>query len=202
MDVLPGKRERSRDVAKLDLHDSLNDPLHNAPQLSLGNADDLISQLAGEEIDRLIGPDAPWQPQSAPELDFEPHTAPKAAAPSVDQLTAELDEVFERIRRDEPVQPPPQIDTSEPEPITLPEPVLAMRRFDEPIGPEVEPRRSLIQPLEQPPLPAILKPIAWLNAPVAQLQGRSRFAVNVVSLLSFAGSVAAFVYVIMLRRGL
>src|SRR5687767_9937158 len=33
------------------------DPLHNTPELELGNADALFSQLAGDDIDRLISSD-------------------------------------------------------------------------------------------------------------------------------------------------
>ena len=177
------------------------DPLDIAPQLSLDNADELISQLAGDDIDRLIGPDEHWQPQATPREPALPLTAAPEVA-SVEDLAAELDQVFEQIRTQQLPPPPPQIDTSEPEPITLPEPVLAMRKYDEVDPHEKASRRSLLDPLEEAPLPMILRPMAWINAPVAQLTGKSRLAVSLVSVISFVGSVAAFVYVMMLRRGL
>jgi hypothetical protein len=176
------------------------DPLDNTPKLSLDNADELISQLAGDDIDRLIHPSEHWQPQETPRDVVHIPATKKAASP--EDLAAELDDVFERIRKQELTPPAPTIDTSEPEPITLPEPVLAMRRFDEPEATDIEPRRTLIQPLEEPPLPAVLRPLAWINAPVAQLSGKSRWAVNLVSVVSFVGSIAAFVYVLVLRRGM
>ncbi len=185
-------------MAKSSSH--LLDSFDNTPQLPLGNAEELISQLAGDEIDRLIGPGEQWQP----------HTAPRAASPakpddaeSVEQLTAQLDEVFEQIRRQELTPPPPVLDMTEPEPITLPEPVLAMRRMDEAEAKEIESRRSLLESRsKRPPLPRILRPIAWLNGPVAQLSGRTKLAVSFVSLISLIGSVAALVYVLVIRQGI
>ena len=88
-------------------------------------------------------------------------------------------------------------------PIADPEPVLVMRRRDEVIDqndPTGEPRNTLIAPLEEDPLPPVLRPLAWLNAPVLDLSAGARFAVSIVSLLSFVGSVAALTYVLMLRQ--
>ena len=175
------------------------DPFDNAPQLPLGNADEIISQLAGEDIDRLIGPDEQWQPDDSPRA---ASSNTSHASESVEHLTAQLDEVFEQIRRQDLSPPAPIIDSSEPEPITLPEPVLAMRRTDEAEANEIESRRSLLGPLESPPMPMVLRPVAWLNAPVAQLPGGAKLAVSVVSLVSLIGSVAALVYVLMLRQSL
>jgi hypothetical protein len=189
-------------MAKLDLPDPLNSTPDHTPQLSLDNADDLISQLAGEEIDRLIGPDEQWQPR-APSREPIAISRPVASEQKpVEDLAAELDQLFDEIRTQQAPPPRPEIDTSDPEPITLPEPVLAMRKFEEIDDRDLVGRRSLLDPIEDPPLPKVLRPLAWLNAPVAQLQGKSRLAINAVSLLSFVGSVAAFVYVLILRKNL
>ena len=178
------------------------DPLHDPPELDLGNADDLISQLAGEEVDRLMNSDDELRPVTDEELEVRTIARSKPTQPTVEELTAQLDQVFDDIARREPTPPPVRIDLSAPAPITLPEPVLAMRRFDEPEARnDIEPRRSLLDPIEEKPA-AIIRGLMWLNAPVQQLSRGPRIAVSVVSLLSFAGSLAALIYVLMLRRGI
>jgi hypothetical protein len=187
---------------------NLPDSMHDTPQLELGNADELISQLAGDEIDRLISSDDNLTPLS--ESDLALSAPPRAEKPSVDELAAQLDQVFEEIRTRAPSPPPVKIDLSQPEPITLPEPVLAMRRYDEPDEREMrgggDPgelagRRSLLAPIEETP-PAAVRMLAWINAPVMQLSRGPRVFVSAVSLVSFVGSVAALVYVLLLRRGI
>jgi hypothetical protein len=182
--------------------------LQDTPQLELGNADELISQLAGDEIDRLISSDDNLTPLS--ETDFALSAPPRHEKPSVDELAAQLDQVFEEIRTRAPSPPPVKIDLSAPEPMTLPEPVLAMRRYDEPDEREMrggsDPgelagRRSLLDPIEETP-PAAVRLLAWLNAPVMQLSRGPRLFVSALSLASFVGSVAALIYVLMLRRNI
>jgi hypothetical protein len=179
----------------LDFPDTLN----KAPRLELGNADELISRLAGDEVERLISSDDNIVPLTESELAVR---GPEK--PSVEELAAQLDEVFEQIRVGAPAPPPVRIDLSEPEPMTLPEPVLAMRRYDEADAQEpreLEYRRSLLEPIDDPP-PALFRALAWLNAPVMRLAPGSRVLVSAVSLLSFAGSLGALIYVLMLRRGI
>ena len=43
--------------------------------------------------------------------------------------------------------------------------------------------------------------LAWLNAPVAELSSGARFAVSVVSIVTFLFSISALIYVLMLRQG-
>jgi hypothetical protein len=181
--------------SSLDFHD----PLHDTPQLELGNADELISQLAGDDIDRLISSDDNLTPLTESDLALNP-----VEKPSVEELAARLDQVFQDIRNRAPSPPPVRIDLTAPEPMTLPEPVLAMRRFEEAEAREareLEHRRSLLDPIEDTP-PAVIRCLAWLNAPVAQLARGPRVLVSAVSLVSFVGSVAALAYVLMLRRGI
>jgi len=186
----------------------ISDALGELPRLELGNADELISQLAGDEIERLVNSDDNLTPITDADLAL---AAPaREEKPSVDDLAAQLDQVFEEIRTRAPSPPPVRIDLSEPEPITLPEPVLAMRRYDEPESREMRGgidadelagRKSLLDPIDDPP-PAVIRWMAWLNAPVTQLSAGPRMLVSVASLISFGGSVAALVYVLMLRRSL
>ena len=81
------------------------------------------------------------------------------------------------------------------------EPVLVMRRRTEEVedAAEEEPRQTLIAPLDEDPLPLLLRPLAWINAPVIDMGARARVAVSCVSALSFAASLWALVYVLMLR---
>ena len=171
----------------------LPDPLDSDPNETHGDPDELISQLAGDEIDRLLGPDAPrWEPADIAPTPSPLAVKPKREAAPVEELAAQLDRVFEEIRQQRNAADP--ID---------PEPVLVMRRRDEPEAEEtpVEPRHTLIAPLEEDPLPPMLKPLAWLNAPVAELSSGARLAVSVISILTFLFSISALAYVLMLRQG-
>jgi hypothetical protein len=231
------------------------DPLDRPADLPLGNPDDLISQLAGEEIARLLAPDANWQPEPQPPAgvaaagaaELKP-SPPRANETPVEELAAQLDQLFEEIRQATPPVPPPtaapaaaaakpkpkpsrratatprppvaervEAPTFEPyrppaQPDSEPpiahahfidaEPVLVMRRRADEVEETIreEPRQTLIAPLEEDPLPPALRPLAWLNAPVADAGPRVRLLASVVSLLSFAASVSALVYVIVLRQ--
>lgn len=205
-----------------DFPDPMNASNHgDDDELALGNPDELISQLAGDDIARMLAPDANWQPEPPPPV-REPAVfalPAKSPAPSerpVEELTAQLDRIFEEVRRnkasasqaamtpiadEELEESVHRIDIGAP--IADPEPVLVMRRRDEVIDqndPTGEPRNTLIAPLEEDPLPPALRPLAWLNAPVLDLSAGGRLAVSIVSLLSFVGSVAALTYVLMLRQ--
>ncbi len=204
-----------------DFPDPMNASNHgDDDELAPGKHDELISQLAGDDIARMLAPDANWQPEPSP-LREPVVLAPVAKPPPpaqrpVEELTAQLDRIFEEVRRnkasasqaamtpiaDEELEESVHcVDVSAP-PVD-PEPVLVMRRRDEVIeqnDPSGEPRNTLIAPLEEDPLPPLLRPLAWLNAPVLDLSAGARLAVSIVSLLSFVGSVSALVYVLMLRQ--
>src|SRR5437764_3078093 len=98
-------------------HADLPDPMDD-PNQTHGDPDELISQLAGDEIDRLLGPDTPgWQPaEVAPS---PPAVLARSAAP-VEQLAAQLDRVFDEIRQQRQMDIPADA-----------EPVLVMRRRDD-----------------------------------------------------------------------
>ncbi|HYO09704.1 MAG TPA: hypothetical protein VER17_12090 [Tepidisphaeraceae bacterium] len=198
----------------------LPDPLDRSDDLSLDNTnpDDLISQLAGEEIARLLAPDANWQPAEVPHAPAATSSSSSAALkPSprrdaetpVEELAAQLDQLFEEIRQGKPVDPPPPRESPfdnplpEPQPLfELAEPVLVMRRRPDDIEESVrdEPRQTLIAPLEEDPLPPVLRSLAWLNAPVIDAGVKVRMGVSVLSLVAFAGSLSALAYVLVLRQ--
>src|SRR5688500_16446926 len=167
MDVPQGERSRGP-MGTPSSNSSVDfpDPLHDTPELELGNADELISQLAGDDIDRLISSDDNLTPLTESDLALTP-----PVKPTVEELAARLDQVFQEISNRAPSPPPVRIDLSAPEPMMLPEPVLAMRRFEEAAEAreerELEHRRSLLDPIEETP-PAVIRWLAWLNAPVAQ----------------------------------
>ena len=171
-------------------HAGLPDPLDSDPNETHGDPDELISQLAGDEIDRLLGPDTPgWQPAAIAPSRALARKPASSAGPPVEQLAAQLDRVFEKIRQK------PQLDE-----INDPEPVLVMRRHGEAENDASgEPRNTLIAPLEEDPLPALLKPLAWLNTPVIDASRGTRIAVSIVSILTFLFSLGALAYVLMLR---
>ena len=169
---------------------ALPDPLNDSPRLQLDNVEDFLSRLADQEIDRMIGPNGtqydivPIAPES---LDAQPPVA--ARATPVQELNAQLDTFFDQMRTRGSVPPPP-----------------ARVLEEEPISPATQhqpmqsPRAALMAPIEEP-LPAYLRPIAWLNAPVIAMPRAGRVAASIVSLLTFAGSIWALAYVLTLRQG-
>lgn len=81
----------------------LPDPLESAPNKPLANADDLLAQLAGEEVDRLLAEsDAEGKHKPADGLDAA--TAPEAPAPIAPEarIQDQLDALFTEITTTQP----------------------------------------------------------------------------------------------------
>jgi hypothetical protein len=233
--------------ATVDLPDPLNPPTA-APDLSA--ADDLLSQLAGDEIDRLLaesdGESAPAPPsmEAAPEL-VAPTTAEPAKVDPPAALSNEIDELFAELQaapvsapKQAPAEPPTAASPLEPpiaaptaasEPASPPVPEMeqvaaaAVVEPDERAIDELEPaiaaderaaleRAALddislaIDPMAQlqgmeRDLPIVLKPLAWLSAPLDRFPDEVRETLGKIAILTIVNALAVFAYVMMFRHG-
>lgn len=170
-----------------DLPDPLNSSSEN---LRLDDAEEFLSRLADQEIDRMIGPNGTrydLEPISDDEdaLQVDPPLATRATP--VQELNAQMDNFFEKVRTKEFAPPAPSPAT--------------MKPLDDEPSPSREraSRNALIAPIEEP-IPAYLRPFVWISGPVLDLSPRARFAVSGVSILCFVGSLSALAYVLVLRH--
>jgi hypothetical protein len=227
----------------------LPDPLLAPPEGARTSTDELLSQLAGEEIDRLLaeadglrpegGPpvaaSAPVHiaPPAVPEAEVpeeEPHavfsappaasaTALEAAAP-VDapaaarqteadlDVTAELDALFTAATaKDEE-----EAAAAEAAAVAVP----ASRVVDPDAETGAEERAALTtvaaaasqaaavpaaEPAEDAPLPFYLRPLEWLNAPLAILPPTVRDLIGKAAIVTLLNAAAILAYVMLVRRG-
>ena len=88
---------------------NLPDPMPNSGHGVMNNADDLLSQMAGEELDRLLS-EAESHPAEASGFELPGESAPDAGEASLNELFDELDEKeLPTLAEDEtpaPVAPP------------------------------------------------------------------------------------------------
>lgn len=174
-----------------EMPDPLNDSLH----LPLDNVEELLSRLADQEINRMIGPNGTRYDLDPIQLEPVPEPPIASRATPVQEVTAQLDNFFDALRTRDSDAPPPESQELYAPP-TAPAPIPT-----EHFASEDGSRRALIAPIDEPPLSFYLRLLAWLNGPVLDMSPRARVGVSVVSILSFIGSVSALVYVLTLRQG-
>jgi hypothetical protein len=189
----------------------LPDPLEHAdgpddsPDAASGGVDDLLAQMAGEEIDRLLADadasretsalsptvekPAPAAPQPPPQRQSTP-VARAPAAPAVPPTPAATDldlgtTFAERSALDLPDPAAP----SEPATSSVDASVFEDMAAD---APEDESGETSV--------PIYLKPLEWLNAPLAALPEQVRDLVGKVALLTFFNAAAVLLYVLIFRR--
>ena len=188
---------------KSDLPDPLNDSQH----LQLDNVEDLLSRLADQEINRMIGPNGTQYDLLPVDPNSSSPSLPKIVrrATPTEELDAQLGTFFGGLRAREPapVVIPPAAPLIEEDDEPAPRPVVRVKapprmQMDH-LHNEARSRQALIAPIE-PPAPAIVRMLAWLNGPVIDMSPRGRTVVSVFSILIFLGSVAALGYVLMLKH--
>jgi len=203
--------------ATVDLPDPLNPPTA-APNISA--ADDLLSQLAGDEIDRLLadadgGPAMP-PPSAPPALDKRPGPAAVDPTAAIDELFAELQAAPVGAAKPAPVEAPATVvaESAPPSPVAEApaEPIV-----DE-FGPAIaaDERAALEQdaldedslagdPLAQlhgveRELPIVLKPLAWISAPLDRYPEEVRETLGKIAILTIVDALAVLAYVMMFRH--
>lgn len=253
--------------ATLDLPDPLSQPAHG----SAVNADDLLSQLAGDEIDRLLAEaeverpeeDAATPALAAPinappsteealnqELDElhsalqEPDATPAGEEPrsagqassktdlstpeSKAQLSTELNQLFDAINNPEPSTPPADLPaaaqaldqdlsasaaqslpkTEEAAPPAATENISPVEKSTLDPAPEQSEELAAtaallesIEPTSPPaPLPIWLRPLEWLNAPLAGLSDSARSALGKAALITLFNAIVVLLYVLLFRK--
>ena len=183
-----------------------------------GSADDLLAQLAGDEIDRLLAEAAAPQAQAIETVEQELAVAEQAAAPAAEDtaapaaeagvdLQAQLDDLFGKLTSDDAPAPEPaptaaeaQAPTAEPEsPAEVessPQERAALAAADAPELQADEPADDA----EPEQLPIYLRPLAWLNAPLAGTSDGVRDAIGKVAILTLINAIGILLYVILFRK--
>jgi hypothetical protein len=206
------------------------DPLDESTTTSIASADDLLAQLAGEEIDRLLAESeaeraatgASERAEFAPLPVVVPQVAPERADSRIEQVIP-----AEPVVASAPAQAPlaPQVPTP-PEPAAT---VAAMvgvaaapvEKHDltadatataaaaaeraalsevlsaaDTAGAHVEAELVLDEPQ---PLPLLLRPLEWLNAPLASCPEATREMLGKVAIVTLVNAIAVLAYVLMFR---
>jgi hypothetical protein len=240
--IAPTKGVASMGKAALDLPD----PLQAAPGEARTSADDLLAQLAGDEIDRLLAEAEAGEPKAArapfhvgPPPDPKDELAAPAAAPPAAGVTDARTDGAEPS----PVVPAPAL-AVEPEP--EPPPVDVAAEMDALFSAAVAKdeaaaaaavaqgvaeadaetsaaeRAGLATPAgvaghgteaptaptsaapgeqdEDAPLPLYLRPLEWLNAPLAILPPSVRDVVGKIAIVTLLNAAAILAYVLVVRR--
>ena len=222
----------------------LPDPLQAPPEGAKTSTDELLAQLAGDEIDRLLAEaDAAQPPNSrapfhvapptTPGISEESYVAPEAAlraapvdpepqprespspSPTAADVSAEMDALFSAaVARDDAADAAggavaddaaasavtgaaaeAELETTAAERAGL-QARLAPSNADA-MPPEAAPEADA----DDAPLPLYLRPLEWLNAPLALLPESVRDLVGKIAILTLLNAAAILTYVLVVRRG-
>lgn len=161
----------------------LPDPL-NEPASPPASADELLSQLVGDEINRLLAEsetECASLPRSGAAEDHVP-----AVSSDVD-LGALARHAAEEATANVPAQPPAPSAAVAPPPVA---PEIATGTAE---------REALRDELVES-LPFYLKPLEWLNAPLHFLSERMREALGKVAIVTLVNAIAVLLYAILFRK--
>lgn len=184
----------------------LPDPLDSSQDTSLGNGEDLLSQLAGDAVARMLSSD------SLEPIDAEPGEISTAPPPPplnpVQELTSQLDTFFEELRQRQveavavvdaiPEANPLEINDQERAALDAPQ---ATDQGPPPL-PSTEPAtpKDLIAQYEsKKPTPWLMRPLDRGAAVVESMSPLMRGIVNMAVVASFLAALAALAYVLILR---
>lgn len=190
--------------------ETLPDPNEPA-SATAASADDLLAQLAGEEIDRLLaetedGAAPPASPTAVPEpVADAPAVEPAVNAASasintVEQMGDQLDQLLKEIETPKPA--PPEAPAEAPAETTTIAQLGAATTNSEVsalIGEQVG--ASVDDVLDDgSPLPIYVRALELFNAPFAALPTGLREFLGKVAILTMFNSIAVLVYVLIFRR--
>jgi hypothetical protein len=150
----------------------LPDPLEKPKAAPMSSADDLLAQLAGDEIDRLLA-DADTGKEPTPAVGvIEVPALSAAPAPVVEEAKAEI------------IQP--EAHTGGLERAALAAEELAQERVQ--------------LPDLDGDVPLILKPLVWMNLPLERFPEQVRETIGKIAVLTMVNAIAVLAYVIIFRR--
>jgi hypothetical protein len=173
------------------------DPQENSKPAPTNSADDLLSQLAGNEIDRLLAESEGQTPAtSAAALASLPSSAESVGFDSA-QSAAEIDALLSAAE-----QQPTQAETAI-SPVTF-SPADVLNEIENKDAAAADALKVDLSPLlmldAPPPLPLILKPLEWINAPLDAFPNRVRDAIGKIAILTMMNAIAVMTYVLIFRR--
>jgi hypothetical protein len=170
----------------------LPDPLQQTPAGGAKNADDLLAQLAGDEIDRLLAEGE--APAGAPPVAPESTTLDEVAANG----PVKVAETTEAPENPSAVDLDAVLATAAATPIPTPAEQAALAA---PI-PETEQPADHSPPIElgDTRLPLILRPLEWLSAPLDPWPDQMRDALGKIGLLTLVNALAVLAYVFLFRK--
>jgi hypothetical protein len=189
----------------------LPDPLQAPPETPKTSTDELLSRLAGEEIDRLLaevdggeagasGTPIDVSPPDRPERDNgQGPVAPAPAVPSSkdETVAAELDALFsaavEQDRADEEVAAAAAALAAEQ--------TSAAERAGLTTVAATASAADRAPDDDNAPLPLYLRPLEWLSAPLMLLPPGMRDLVGKVAIVTLINAAAILAYVLVVRRG-
>jgi len=187
---------------------TLPDPQDPAPATA-ASADDLLAQLAGEEIDRLLAESDEERPQpviaptpvpgATPQLVTGPAPEPSAsvAATSIDTVEAMGDQLDALLK---------EIETPQPAPADAPAAMKSIGQLGATtnnevnalLGEQVGASAAMVD--DGSPLPVYVRALEVLNSPFASMPNSLREAFGKIAILTLFNSVAVLVYVLIFRR--
>jgi hypothetical protein len=230
--IAPTKGVTRMGKAALDLPD----PLQAPPGEARTSADDLLAQLAGDEIDRLLAEAEAGEPKSTrapfhvapppnPKDDVEPAVLPPAAAapapdpvpspaepepapPALD-VAAEMDALFSAaVAKDEAdaaeavaagaAEAEAETSAAERAGLATPAGLAPANVAAKPSPPA--PATATEAANDDAPLPLLLRPLEWLNAPLAILPESVREAVGKIAIVTLLNAAAILAYVLVVKR--
>jgi hypothetical protein len=171
----------------------LPDPLESATPAEAQSADDLLSQMAGDEIDRLLaeseGDAAPLarpigQVASAPAASVQAPAQPPEVAPAPPVESVDLDAVLETAVADHNA-------AAERSALNPPAHVPAIKQ---PQAPQIELGDSAKR------VPLILRPLEWLSSPLDPWPDQLREILGKIGLITIINALAVLAYVLLVRR--
>jgi hypothetical protein len=178
------------------------DPLDSSDEAEVGDGEDLLSQLAGDEVDRMMSSDS-----------LEPISSDEAAGRAarlnpVQELTSQLDTFFEELRhrQEEAAAVVDQIPEANPIEINEQERAALDAGGDEELAGDIaapeqpETPKDLIAHYEsKKSTPLLLRPFDRGGAWIEGLSPLIRATVNLLVVVTFLAACAALAYVLMLR---
>jgi hypothetical protein len=156
-----------------------------------GSADDLLSQLAGEEIDRLLAESEAEREAAAPPEPEAPGAPPPAVdTPEVDLGSLQREAAAESIANASAPRPAAAASQTPPPQMT---PAAPPR-------PEPASKVPANRPDPDASMPVYLKPLIWLNAPLASLPVGAREALGKAAIVTLVNALAVLLYVMLFRH--
>ena len=187
----------------------LPDPLQSPPEGAKASTDELLAQLAGDEIDRLLAEAeaveprasrAPFHvaPPTSPESSTEPEPPPAAPAPELPDsptsaeldVAAEMDALFTAATAKDQAAAEAEMSAAERDGLKTPAGVAESVAAPAPAA-----------DVDDAPLPLYLRPLEWLSAPLMILPESVRDIVGKIAIVTLLNAAVILAYVLIVRRG-